>query len=213
MKGINQEGPNLTPRDEREILDEIRNDRELIGRLGITPQELEALSKCALLGTLTCKQDMLFILRQIREAGHPDHATRVPQPAPPENKQEDSVADFRRVPVSAAPAVTRERVSLGRTVQRGRPEQWGIFFWGMVVVAALVWNGVVAISYWRDHVLTTLGTSVGQAATSDPFRGVDRFSILLLSELAFVALIATAIHLRSRRGHSRFKVRPTRSWR
>ena len=56
------------PRQERAILDQIRNDHELIARLEITPAELEALSKCALLGTLTCKEDMLFILRQIREA-------------------------------------------------------------------------------------------------------------------------------------------------
>ena len=59
------------PQDERAILDEIRNDHDLIARLKITPKELEALSKCALLGTLTCKEDMLFILRQIREARRP----------------------------------------------------------------------------------------------------------------------------------------------
>jgi hypothetical protein len=59
------------PPQEPSILDQIRNDHELVARLSITPQELEALSKCALLGTLTCKQDMLFILRQIREARKP----------------------------------------------------------------------------------------------------------------------------------------------
>jgi hypothetical protein len=60
------------PPQEPSILDQIRNDHELVARLSITPQELEALSKCALLGTLTCKEDMLFILRQIREATRPD---------------------------------------------------------------------------------------------------------------------------------------------
>jgi hypothetical protein len=59
------------PPQERSILDQIRDDHELVARLSITPQELEALSKCALLGTLTCKEDMLFILRQIREATRP----------------------------------------------------------------------------------------------------------------------------------------------
>src|SRR6202166_4002490 len=79
MKG---DSHNLTPREERAILDEIRNDRDLISRLSITPQELEALSKCALLGTLTCKQDMLFILRQIREGTSTtiDHTTLFPKP-------------------------------------------------------------------------------------------------------------------------------------
>jgi hypothetical protein len=59
------------PSQERSILDQIRDDHELVARLSITPQELEALSKCALLGTLNCKEDMLFILRQIREARKP----------------------------------------------------------------------------------------------------------------------------------------------
>ncbi len=69
------------PPQEPSILDQIRNDHELVARLSITPQELEALSKCALLGTLTCKEDMLFILRQIREATRPGsnaHTTRGP---------------------------------------------------------------------------------------------------------------------------------------
>src|SRR6202046_2942651 len=70
-KGDSHDQLNLTPREERAILDEISNDRDLISRLSITPQELEALSKCALLGTLTCKEDMLFILRQIRDARRP----------------------------------------------------------------------------------------------------------------------------------------------
>lgn len=60
---------NLAPRGQREILDQIQQDHALVERLKITPQEFEALSNCALFGTLTCKQDMLFILRQIREAG------------------------------------------------------------------------------------------------------------------------------------------------
>ena len=67
------------PSQERSILDQIRNDHELVARLSITPQELEALSKCALLGTLTCKEDMLFILRQIREARRPDPEAQAPR--------------------------------------------------------------------------------------------------------------------------------------
>ncbi len=59
------------PSQERSILDQIRNDHELLARLSITAQELEALSKCALLGTLNCKEDVLFMLRQIREATKP----------------------------------------------------------------------------------------------------------------------------------------------
>ena len=71
MKPVMQDRPILVPRKECDILNLIRNDHELIERLRITPEELDALSKCALFGTLTCKQDMLFILRQIRAAGRP----------------------------------------------------------------------------------------------------------------------------------------------
>jgi hypothetical protein len=90
MKANNQEALNLAPQQEREILEQIRNDHELLARLKITPEELEALSKCALWGTLTCKQDMLFILRQIREATSPgsDQAVLIHQPAAQQNENE-----------------------------------------------------------------------------------------------------------------------------
>src|SRR5689334_18200120 len=56
---------------QRNLWDQFRDDRELIRRLRITPSEIDSLQHCALLGTLTCKQDFLFILRQIREATGP----------------------------------------------------------------------------------------------------------------------------------------------
>jgi len=49
------------------IVEEFSADSELIERLRVTGEELEALSDVSLLGSLTCKQDLLFILRQIRE--------------------------------------------------------------------------------------------------------------------------------------------------
>ncbi len=55
-------------RERAEVWADFRRDRELIERLRITPDEIDALENCALLGTLTSKQDLLFILRQIREA-------------------------------------------------------------------------------------------------------------------------------------------------
>src|ERR1039458_2257155 len=69
MKADTQVQPILVPQEECEVLNLIRDDHELIERLSITSEELEALSKCAMFGTLTCKQHMLAILRQIREAG------------------------------------------------------------------------------------------------------------------------------------------------
>jgi hypothetical protein len=58
-------------RSHREIVEDFRSDRELIARLGVTPEEIETLFSVSMLGKLTCKQDALFILRQIREARGP----------------------------------------------------------------------------------------------------------------------------------------------
>jgi hypothetical protein len=64
-------------RDKRELWEKFRDDRELIERLKITPDEVKMLERCTLLGTLTCKQDLLFILRQIREATRPVTAEKI----------------------------------------------------------------------------------------------------------------------------------------
>src|ERR1039457_4661507 len=129
MKAHKQARLAVASREEREILDQIRDDHDLIERLRITPEELEALSKCALFGTLTCKEDLLFILRQIREAGGPaaggsiDRTTLFPQPAPSEDQEEDPIPpDFRIA------------VRLGGTAV---PNQFGIFFWTIVLVVGL----------------------------------------------------------------------------
>src|ERR1700684_4554870 len=103
------------PRDERATLDEIRNDHDLIARLKITPKELEALSKCALLATLTCKQDMLFILRQIREATSStiDHTTLFPKPPEVKELREDSAPSLRGMVTHPAAVVIPEPESVG----------------------------------------------------------------------------------------------------
>ena len=56
--------PQLSP---QEIIEEFLSDREAIERLRVTPQEIYTLSSSALLGSLTSKQDMLFMLRLLRE--------------------------------------------------------------------------------------------------------------------------------------------------
>ncbi len=66
-------------RSHREIVENLRSDRELIARLGVTPEEIETLSGVSMLGRLTCKQDALFILRQIREARGPFVSPSTPQ--------------------------------------------------------------------------------------------------------------------------------------
>ena len=59
------------PKTNHEIIDEFRGDREMLERFEVTPEELHALSRVSMLGIMTSKQDLLFILRQIREAANP----------------------------------------------------------------------------------------------------------------------------------------------
>ena len=201
----------LAPREERAILDQIRNDHELIKRLSITPQELEALSKCALLGTLTCKQDMLFILRQIREAtsAGADQTAVFPQPPQLDEPDEDEpLPDFRRV---RSHAVIPEPGSLESIARRRLPEQLGILFWVVILVAGLLWNGLIIMSRWRDNFMTSIGTPVAQAPASDVwYSSLDRFNVLLVWEVLFVGAVAGLMYLKSRKDSRRFKVRPNR---
>jgi hypothetical protein len=203
---------NLAPREERAILDEIRNDHELIKRLNITPQELEALSKCALFGTLTCKQDMLFILRQIREATSPgiDHANLLPAPVPAEDEvEEDQAVDLRSVRGRITPAIGMEPGSFDGIVKRHMHEHWGILFWVSMLAVALVWNGVIVITRWRDGFMTNIGTPLTEMSSSDAwYAHMDKFSLLLTWEVIFVALIIAVIYYRSERNSRRYKVRP-----
>jgi hypothetical protein len=214
MKDDTQDALVLVPRTENPILDEIRNDRELIDRLSITPQELEALSKCALLGTLTCKQDMLFILRQIREATGSgfDHATVFPQPVMAMDEEEDTLPDFRRIPIRPVAKIAAEPASRESKGRSRRSERFGVLFWVAVLVVGLVWNGVIMMSRWRDNIVTAVGTPVSQAASSgnwyDPF---DHFNVLLMWEVLLVIGAGLIVYLRNR-DPRRFKVRPSRRY-
>jgi hypothetical protein len=213
MKADIQDPLDLAPQQERAILDEIRNDRELIHRLSITPQELEALSKCALLGTLTSKQDMLFILRQIREASSPtiDHAALFPKPPELEELDQELGPDFRHVTARVAPVSIPDPGSVESIARRRIPERFGVLFWVLVLVAGLVWNGVIVISRWGNNVVDTFGTQLSQAPVSDSwYSKLDHMNILLFAEVLLVVAIAFAIHIRSQRNSRRFKVRPGR---
>jgi hypothetical protein len=211
MKADIHDELNLAPQEERAVLEEIRNDRELIRRLSITPQELEALSKCALLGTLTSKQDMLFILRQIREASSPtiDHAALFPKP--PELEELDQEPGLRHVTARVAPVSIPDPGSVESIARRRIPERFGVLFWVLVLVAGLVWNGVIVISRWGNNVVDTFGTQLSQAPVSNAwYSKLDHMNVLLFWEVLLVVAIAFAIHLRSQRNTRRFKVRPGR---
>ncbi len=211
MKGDYQDPLVLAPQEERAILDQIRNDHELVERLRITPQELEALSKCALFGTLTCKQDMLFILRQIREAGDPGHAIRVPQPASPQDPKEAPLPDFRRLPGRSAPSIAPEPGSLEGIVRRRLPEQLGILFWSVILFAGLVWNGVIAMARWRDNFMTTIGAPAAQTPHPDAwYSHLDQANVLLGWEILLVGCVAVVLYLKARNSTRHLKIRPNR---
>jgi hypothetical protein len=211
MKADAYDQLNLEPRGERAILDEIRNDHDLISRLSITPQELEALSKCALLGSLTCKQDMLFILRQIREASSHSIDDIPLFPKPPEVKElnEDFAPSLRGIVTRPAPVVTPEPES-SDTVIRGRIlGRFGMLF-RVVVLVGLVGSALLITHRWRD-VMTKVGALVSQATTSDAWYGkLDHLNVLLFWEILIVGAIGSVMYLKSRRGSRRFKVRPGR---
>ena len=59
------------------VFKEFCQDRATIRSLGVTPQELEALSRASLLGTMSCKDDVLFMLQQIREKAAPESPEKV----------------------------------------------------------------------------------------------------------------------------------------
>ena len=215
MKGDTHDALVLAPRQVSTILDEIRNDRELIARLKITGPELEALSKCALLGTLTCKQDMLFILRQIREATNPalENATLFAQPpAASEEVEDDNLPNFRRLPVPLASRAIPGAASVDSAVPR-KSERFGVLFWVAVLAVGLVWNGAILMSRWRDNFMTSIATPVSQAPTSTDvwYSGLDRFNVLLLWETLFVVGVVLIVHFKNRDSR-RFKVRPGRRY-
>ena len=208
MKGDSTDPADFIPSEERAILDEIRNDRELIHRLSITPQELEALSKCALLGTLTCKQDMLFILRQIREATNStiDQPSVFPQPAVMLDDP-DPRPDLRRKPAQAAPIILPDASSREEVVRRPIPARFVIVFWMVVLVVGLACSGIVIVSRFGD----TFTAPVSQApAPTAWYSNFDHLNVLLFWELLLVGAIALVMFLKSQRDSRRFKVRPGR---
>lgn len=214
MKTDPQEQLIAAPREKRDIWDQFRHDHELITRLKITSQELDALAKCALLGTLACKQDFLFILRQIREATSPANAQAVVWSPPPdahEDSIEEPAPDLGRIRQRLANprAVLSEPASLGGIARRRVPEQFGVTFWAVVLVAGLMWNFAIAISRWREAFMSSIGAPATYSSPSATwYAKIDDFNMLIGWEILFVGVVAAVIYLRSRKRSSRFKVKP-----
>ena len=198
---------------QRDLWDQFRHDHELIQRLRITPNEIDSLQHCALLGTLTCKQDFLFILRQIREATSPIAAEDIVDLRPVaayEDSFEEPVPQVVRTLSYLAPSGAKiEPGSLEGIVRRRIPEQLGITFWALILTGGLMWNFAIAIYHWREHFMASIGAQASQSVQSPLWlTKIDDFSMLLGWEILFVGVIVAAMTLRSCTRHRRFKVRP-----
>jgi len=222
MKADTQDSQALVPQEECEVLSLIREDHELIDRLNITPDELAALSKCAMFGTMACKQHMLAILRQIREAGGPaaggyalDQTPLFPEPAIPEEEEGTDLPDCRKMLIRLNDAGTHvEPASLAGVPDQGAPQRLAILAWTTLAVAGLGWSLLILMFRWRHNFTTRVGMPAGQAAPSTAwYSNLDQFKSLFLVELLFLVGTVVAMYLKSHRGSRRLKVRPRRSWR
>jgi hypothetical protein len=159
------------PQEERQVWDQFCDDHELLERLQVTPQELTALKNCVLLGTLTCKGDMLFILRQIRMATEPSSEDTTISPAP-EPSRDIRVEDPAKV--IGAPANYRPAASVSSTPEPGSLaaiagsrsrviKQFGLLCWTLVLLGFVLWNAVTGLSNWQRALLTTIGVQTQQA--------------------------------------------------
>jgi hypothetical protein len=84
------------------IFEEFCADRETIAALGVTDVELQELSRASLLGTLTCEDDLLFLLRQIRSAMNMNSAAPASVPLesihiPGSSQVDEPARDFGKI--------------------------------------------------------------------------------------------------------------------
>lgn len=156
--------------EEGQVWDQFANDHELLERLRVTPQELAALKNCVLLGTLACKDDLLFILRQIRLATDPSAEDAMIEPVPlprRDNRAQDPEREISP-PASRRPTASVRNIaepgSLG-AISRSRPiEQFGVLCWTLIILGFVMWSAISGVSSWRRHILTTIGVQAHQPA-------------------------------------------------
>jgi hypothetical protein len=129
---------------QQEIIEEFLGDHELLQRLRVTPEEIQSLSTSSLLGSLTCKQDMLFILRLLREGPNSAH----PQAAVP--TEHLHVPDENIEPPMPNPNEMAERIrleslaklnesdSLKRIVRRSALRRYGVLSSVLVMIQSLL---------------------------------------------------------------------------
>jgi len=108
------------------IFEEFSNDRELLERLGVTPEELQALSRSSLFGSVRGKADLLFILRQIREgsAASAESCAAVESGPLPDHPVEKSPRDFKGM---------TERIRVAAIAKMQEPPQKPASSWSRIL--------------------------------------------------------------------------------
>ena len=144
---------------QHKIIEEFRRDHEVIERLGVTLQELQALSSASLLGSLTCRQDVLFMLRRIREARNPaePQATVPPEPLHiPAKNIEPSIPDIsemtERIRREALAKLT-ESDSLRGIDRSTRLGQFGVFCSALGLITVMTWRRIRMRLFYRHDLL------------------------------------------------------------
>ena len=189
---------------QHEIIEEFRSDHEVIERLRVTPQELQALSSASLLGSLTYKQDVQFMLSQIREAREPAslQATVPPEPlhVAAENI-EPSIPDFSEM----AERIRRESLaklnesdSLRVIDRRSTLGQFGVFSSALILMAAMTWSCIKMMVNWRHHLSRKLTLSA-LSSIGARFGKTGNYKILVSGMILFVASLVVGIYLRRSR--------------
>jgi len=209
-------GAIATTLSKREVWEELCRDHELLERLKVTPAELDSLRNCAFLGSLTGKDDMLFILRMMRAGNTPDFAVLVDPDSECTEHDEESLDEPEESPAikpafdlstfrAAAPAPE----SLAAIARVRVPEQLTVFALIIAMTFAMLWYFVPAIIGWQHHFWGQLGI-----ATPDPVSQsavvarVSEYRLLLVSESVFVLAALTLTHWFYRAQTRHLKVRP-----
>ncbi|MDO8433631.1 MAG: hypothetical protein Q7S58_14595 [Candidatus Binatus sp.] len=207
-------GAIAAPNGKREAWEALCRDHELLERLRVTPEELEALRTCALLGSLTGKDDMLFILRMIRGGNTPDFAVAVeldddaPEPADslkePEAPRRNFKPAFDRSTI-AAPAPE----SLAAIARVRVPEQLGVFALIIAFTLGLLWYFVPTIAGFEHHFWSQLGiVPVEATAPAMTASRLGEYRMLIACEVLVVAAALFVTHWIYRNPTKRLKVRP-----
>jgi hypothetical protein len=133
------------PKSHHEIIEEFCADDDVLERLRVTPQELRALSRVSMLGVLTSKQEILFMLRQIREAWNPTELRATPPPEPTEPMISEMVVRLRRGALLNLPE--------GRLLTDAKPSRLGQFsvFSSALGSVKEITLRIKMMLNWRNH--------------------------------------------------------------